>query len=282
MFVSSVAAIGKGDKIQDELSPKNPVWKYGVDKLECEKYLENGRFSFNYLIIRPSITYGDIRIPIPVACRNNPWTVINRIEQNRPLVCFEFSEGHKTTHNLMNIRDFSAYVVELFGKKEANNNDYIVCSDELYSWDYAYKLLYQILDKEEHVYEVNREIFKFMNRNLYYDIVYDKDSVGVNYSNKKVKKDTGLNIQEVALKDGMASIVEYLQKNYSTRDIEEEYNIMSDAILLNAIKNKDLFLKKYISSLNKDYKIKLKYIWMKRKIKHILRTILNIKDKGIR
>lgn len=274
VFISSCAAIGSGEGMQDENSTKTPIWKYGTDKLECERFLQNNNFSFHYTIIRPSITYGDIRIPIPVACRTNPWTVINRIEQNKPLVCFDFLGSNKTTHNLMNIRDFSSYVVELFDRTVSYNNDYIVCSEQLYSWDYVYKVLYKVLDKEEHVYLVDREVFKVLNRNLYDDILYDKDSSGVNYSNKKVKKDTGTNIVETSLQDGIASIVEYLKNNYSDREIEEEYEIMTDIILLHAIKDKDEFLKNYLKSLNKRYKRKLRFIWMKRKAKYMLRMAL--------
>ncbi len=271
VFISSTAVFGKGEKTMDECSPKNPVWDYGVKKLQCERFLAEGKFSFDYVIIRPSITYGDIRIPVPVACRKNPWTLIDRIEKNKPLVCFEYTDAHKTTHNLMNIRDFSVYAVSLFDKTEAGNNDYIICSDQLYTWEDTYKALYMALGKVEHVYEVDRSVFKFMNPILYDDIIYDKGSHGVNFSNGKVKKVTCISIDEVPLEEGLRSLVEYLGDNYRDRPLENEFNLMTDAILLCGVKKRDQFLEDYLNGLSQAYRKKLKDSWRKRKLKSALK-----------
>lgn len=271
VFISSAAVFGKGEKIMDECSPKSPVWDYGIKKLQCEKFLEDGKFSFDYVIIRPSITYGDIRIPVPVACRKNPWTLIDRIENDRPLVCFEFTGEHETTHNLMNIRDFSAYAVGLFDKREAGNNDYIICSDCVYTWAEAYKYLYAALGKEMHIYEVDKDVFKFMNPSLYDDVVYDKDSRGVNFSNGKVKRDTGIALNEVPLEEGIKALVMYLEDNYQERPLEDEFNLMTDAILLCGVKRRDQFLENYLNGFSQGYRKTLKNIWRKRKLKSTLK-----------
>lgn len=272
VFISSAAAIGNHEKIIDETTEKNPQWDYGKNKLKCEEYLKNMNANdFSFLIIRPSITYGDIRIPIPVACRENPWTVIERIKNNKPLICFEYKGIHETRHHLMNIRDFSKYVVELFDKDNALNNDYIVCSDIIHSWDDAYKTLYKVLGRTEHVYEVNREVFKFMDPTLYKDIIYDKDSYKAIFSNAKVKKDSGIQVKECSLKSGIEELTCYLEKFYSSRAIEEKYNEMTDSILLCGVKKRDSFLDEYLNGLDKRYKLKLRKIWYKRKIKHNLK-----------
>ena len=275
VFISSAAAIGNHDGIIDEKTKKTPKWDYGVDKLKCEEYLESiNTDGFSYLIIRPSITYGDIRIPIPVACRRNPWTIIDRIMKNKPLVCFEYKGAHETFHNLMNIRDFSQYVVELFNKDVARNNDYLVCSDKAYSWEDAYSILYDALDKEKHVYEVDRGIFKFMNPTLYKDIVYDKDSDGAVFSNAKVKKDANVFVDECSLNTSIRLIVDYLQKRYSSITVEEQYNEMTDAILLCGVRNPDAFLKDYLNGLDLRYKLKLRSLWQKKRIKYAIKVIL--------
>ncbi len=274
VFISSTAVFGNREETMDECSPKKPIWNYGVQKLQCEKYLEDGQFTFDYIIIRPSITYGDIRIPIPVACRNNPWTIIDRIKNDQPLVCFEFKSDHETKHNLMNIRDFSVYAVGLFDKKEAGNSDYIICSDHVYTWADAYESLYCILGKEKHIYEVDRDVFKFMNPTLYDDIVYDKDAKGVLFSNQKVKRDTGIALKEISLEDGIKSLVLYLNDNYQARPLEKDFNELTDAILLCSIKKRDQYLGEYLNGLSRDYKKMLRNIWKKRKLKSLLKSFL--------
>ncbi len=281
LFISSAAAIGNHKGIIDENTEKTPEWDYGVDKLRCEEYLKSAAGDgFSYLIIRPSITYGDIRIPIPVACRKNPWTVLDRIRKDKPLVCFDYKGKNSTLHNLMNIRDFSQYVVGLFDKDEARNNDYIVCSDNTYSWEDTYGSLYKALGKEEHVYEVNRDVFKFMNPSLYKDIVYDKDSDGAVFSNAKVKTDSNTLVHECSLRDGIESIVEYLEKHYASKALEEDYNEMTDAVLLCGVRNPDPFLRAYLNDLDRQYKLKLKTMWQKKKLKNAVKAVLKKNKNG--
>ena len=274
VFISSAAAIGSGEGIQSETSQKTPKWDYGVSKLQCEEYLQSANIPFEYTIIRPSITYGDIRIPIPVACRINPWTVVDRIIKNKPLVCFKYKDDHETTHNLMNVRDFSIYAVGLFDKEIAKNNDYIICSDNIYTWDEAYTSLYNVLGKEKHIYEVEREIFKYLNYNLYKDIVFDKDAYGVNYSNEKVKNDSKRNIKETKLDDGIKALVDYLCVYYKERPLEDDYNIMTDVILYKVVKNRDEYLEEYINGLTKEYKKELTRVWNKKRVVFVIKWLL--------
>ena len=253
VFISSACAIGNNAGEQDENTKKDPKWSYGINKLKCEKFLERAKLSFDYIIIRPSITYGDIRIPIPVACRKNPYTVINRIKNDKPLVCFEYLGGNVTQHKLMDIRDFSAYAVELFGKEYSRNNDYIICADKAYTWEEAYDLLYKKLNAEKHIYEVKGEIFKYFNPSLYEDYLYDKGSKYSLFKKDKIKKDTGIKLEEISLEDGISTLVDYLQENYASLPLETSYDLMTDAILFYEIKNKDCFLTNYFKSLDSEY-----------------------------
>lgn len=253
VFISSVAAIGGGDGVQDENSDKTPEWSYGRNKLECEKYLETAKLPFNYIILRPSITYGDIRIPIPVSCRKNPYTVIDRIVKGKPMVCFNYMGKNESYHPLMDIRDFSAYAVELFDKEYAFNQDYIICAEKFYTWEEAYRDLYMKLQTSPHIYEVDPMVFKKLVPSLYEDILYDKGAKNTVYKKDKIKKETGLNIEEISLSQGISDLVDYLKANYATKPLEDDFNLLQDAILLYEIDNKDDFLDIYLSSLSGDY-----------------------------
>lgn len=258
IFISSTAVFGSNDAVIDENTEKRPIWEYGKNKLCCEEYLRKRHLKFEYTIIRPSVTYGDIRIPIPFSCRKNPYTVIDRIINNRPLVCFDLK--NEKTRKLMDIRDFSKYAVATFDLKASGNNDYIICSDEEYTWDKAYTYLFDLLGKKKNIYEIDKSLFQYTGDSLYFDIIYDK-SANTLCNKSKIKRDTGIQIQETDLKTGISRIIEYLQNNYKERSIEEQYNIMSDCLLLYAVDNKDDKLNSYLDSLDEKYKKELELFW---------------------
>lgn len=252
VFISSVCAIGDGEGLVNEDSPKHPEWSYGVAKLECEEYLKNNPYGLEYTILRPSITYGDIRIPIPVACRRNPYTVLDRIIRDKPLVCFHLSEEYNRMHKLMDVSDFGKYVVALFEKSVSSNNDYIICSDQAYSWDEAYDCLYAKMGKKKNLYQVDLDVFRMIEPSLYDDLLYDKAASNVLYSKEKCKRDSGLVLREIPLNQGICSLVDYLTMCYQNLPLEEEYNLMTDYVLLHYAR-RDENLEEYLSSLSESY-----------------------------
>lgn len=267
VFISSTAAIGNKEGVQDEGSDKNPKWEYGVNKLECEEYLQSTALPFKYIIIRPSITYGDIRIPIPVSCRKNPYTVIDRIKNCRPLVCFNYTGANSSLHKLMDIRDFSKYAVELFGKEYAANNDYIICSDKAYSWEEAYDALYEKLDASKQIYEIDGKVFSYLKPSLYDDYLYDKGTNQSLFCKDKIKRDSGIVFDEIPLRKGISDLVDYLEKYYKSQPLEDDYDLMTDAALMFAVKNKDVSLKRYLRSLDSQYLKRVKRYYYAQKVK---------------
>ena len=252
VFISSVAALGNADYEIDETIDMKPKWSYGKNKLACEQFLASNKFSFSYLIIRPSITYGDIRIPIPVSSRKNPYAVIDRIKSNKPLVCFEFSKN-QNLHKLMHISDFSFYAVELIDNDQISNDDFNICSNNSYSWNEIYDLLYKTLGIEKHLYEIDRDKFKHIDYSLYEDILYDKGSDKALYSRRKITKKLGIDINEIKIEDGIKSLVQYLESNYIDCDDIDNFNLTQDALILFELDNKDKYLKDYVNSLTKEY-----------------------------
>lgn len=265
VFISSVCAIGNGEGMINEDSPKHPEWSYGVAKLECEEYLKSNPYDLEYTILRPSITYGDIRIPIPVACRRNPYTVLERIIHDKPLVCFTLSEEQDHMHKLMDVLDFGKYAVSLLEKPVSSNNDYIICSDQAYSWSEAYDYLYAKLGKSKNLYQVNLDAFRIINPSLYDDLLYDKAASNVLYEKEKCKRDSELELEETPLEKGIGSLVDYLVTFYREIPLEEEYNLMTDYILLHYA-HRDDKLVQYLNGLSESYRAKVdKYYTCKMK-----------------
>lgn len=274
VYISSCCAFGTGKGIIDESHEMKPVSKYGKNKLLCENYLRNNSFPFKYTIIRPYITYGDIRIPIPFACRQNPYTIIERVKKGQPLVCFNYTT-HKTFHNLMDIRDFSRITVSLLEKPVSDNNDYNICSKNTYTWEEAYRCLYDCINQEPHIYQINRKHFKYLDYHLYEDIIFDKDQDGTIYSGEKALDQSGEQREEYPLAEGMQNLVGYMENNLAGVDIQKKYNYNTDMLLVNTVRKKDKYLKEYLQTMGLRYQIKLRLSWAKKHLGYYKKRMIS-------
>ncbi len=272
VFISSCCAFGGNSETSiTESHPMSPQSKYGINKLACENYLRKHKLHSNYLIIRPYITYGDIRIPIPFACRSNPYTVIDRIEKEKPMICFDII-NHRTFHNLMDIRDFSRITVSLMSQNYINTS-YNVCGEEIYTWTQAYDCLYEAVGKPMHLYYVDRDLYKYIDQHLYEDIIYDKDCDGTIYSGEKAKNDADDSDKQISLQKGISDLVVYLRKNCSHLPLEESFNYRTDLLLVNGVEEPDSYLRGYLESLDERYRNKLENDWKKLRRKYYIKKI---------
>ncbi len=251
-FISSVCAFGESKDVINEQTTMSPESRYGIQKMECENYLRKQNL-IKYTIVRPGITYGDIRIPIPFSSRKNPYTVIERVKKEKPLISPDY-RGKAVYHNIMHIDDFSKYFVELFSKSNSENNDYIICSSNKFEWETFYTALYLKLDKPKHVYYVDEKCLKYLDTHLYEDFRYHKNSNKCLCENKKIIDETGLSLVEVEPSTGINELVDYLDHYYSDKPEEKNYDLITDALLMFCVSEKDDFLTSYIKSFSKEYR----------------------------
>ncbi len=132
----------QADGYYDESTPQsNPEWRYSYEKAECEaivrEYCKTN--SLVYTIVRPSITYGDTRIPYGFMPKYGyHGTMIERIKAGKPVPTWNDGRNYQT---VMRIEDFATGMVGLWGNVAAYNNDIGICG-EIVTWN-------QILDAME-------------------------------------------------------------------------------------------------------------------------------------
>lgn len=130
------------DGYYDEATPQsNPEWRYSYEKAECEAIVREycRTNSLVYTIVRPSITYGDTRIPYGFMPKYGyHGTMIERIKAGKPVPIWNDGRNYQT---VMRIEDFATGMVGLWGNVAANNNDFGICG-EVVTWN-------QILDAME-------------------------------------------------------------------------------------------------------------------------------------
>lgn len=141
LYISSASAYQKPvtHYLVTESTPLvNPFWDYSRAKIACEERLTRALRdeSFPVTIVRPSFTYGETVIPLPMSSWLKQYTVIERMRRGAPVVIPGDGTSLWTlTHNT----DFAKGFVGLFGHQAAVGHAFHITSDEVLTWNQAYE-----------------------------------------------------------------------------------------------------------------------------------------------
>lgn len=141
VFISSASAYQKPSAhyLVTEATPLvNPYWEYSRLKIACEQELEAAHQAtgFPYVIVRPSLTYGEDQVPLVLNSWNQSWTAIDRMRRGVPVIIpGDGSSLWTITHNT----DFAQGLVGLFGNPAANGQAFHITSDEVLTWNQIFQ-----------------------------------------------------------------------------------------------------------------------------------------------
>jgi nucleoside-diphosphate-sugar epimerase len=142
VFISSASAYQKplGHYLITESTPlANPFWDYSRDKIAGEERLlralrEEG---FPVTLVRPSLTYGDLVVPLAVNSWLKSYTAVDRMRRGQPVIVPGDGLSLWTiTHN----SDFARGLIGLLGRPEAIGHAFQITSDEVLTWNQIYQL----------------------------------------------------------------------------------------------------------------------------------------------
>jgi nucleoside-diphosphate-sugar epimerase len=142
IFISSASAYQKPPihfPITESTPLVNPFWDYSRNKQACEERLLHALRSegFPVTIIRPSWTYDETGITVPVKSRQ-PYTIVNRLRLGRPVIVPGDGTSLWTmTHNT----DFAKGLVGLLGNAGAIGHAFHITSDEVLTWNHLYEIV---------------------------------------------------------------------------------------------------------------------------------------------
>ncbi len=241
IFVSTAGIYNrKSGRIKEDDEKNFTDWIYTRDKIACEIYLRDYCKNNNivYTIIRPTVTYGDYRIPFPIATRTPGWTLFNRIIVGAPIVACE-----NVKYSVIHIEDFSKAVVKLFGNENSFNNDFNISSNtnEIY-WDDVIKIIGIILEIKPKVVHVPIEVFRLIWPEIYDELKYNKNLETV-LDDEKIKKVTNYDAN-IKLYEGMEKTYVAMKKEFEeyNLDVDRLWDAKCDNVLLYASKNNMLCL----------------------------------------
>jgi nucleoside-diphosphate-sugar epimerase len=115
----------------------NPFWEYSRNKIACEERLLRALREENFpaTIIRPSWTYNETRVTVPVNSPKN-FTIVDRMRRGLPVIVPGDGTSLWTmTHNT----DFAKGLVGLLGHQGAIGQAFHITSDEVLSWNQIYE-----------------------------------------------------------------------------------------------------------------------------------------------
>ncbi len=233
IFISSASAYQKPPThwlITESTPLANPWWQYSRDKIACEELLmaEYRNNGFPVTIVRPSFTYGINMIPAAINSWLKPWTLVDRMRKDKPVVIHGDGATLWTmTHNT----DFAKGFVGLLGNIQAIGHAFHITSDEALTWNQIYQAIADAAGtKLNPVYIPSDVICKF-NPDLTGTLLGDKSWCAV-FDNSKIKRFVPDFVATTPFAQGVKRSVEWFEQNPEHCAIDDEHNQFIDRLLV--------------------------------------------------
>ena len=280
VFISSCAVYGLGAGLNcDEDAPKIlPVWQYSIDKNNSEEFLVRlaKNSNTNYTIIRPSVTYGDTRIPYGITPPYGfHWTLVERILHEKPIITWNRGENFC---NITHVDDFAIGLVGLLGNEQAYNEAFNIVGDETPSWKDVLDVLSDLLNKEVKTFDIPSDYYASEIPHRKGEIVGGRSMSG-SCSNLKIKSIVKGFKQTVSLQEGLKRTLDYYKNHNYIYGIDYSFDADTDRIIVKYAKENNISTKgfnlHFIDYLKQNYfKNRLVYIFNYHKEKQFVKFIL--------
>jgi len=189
IFISSASAYQKPPThylITESTPLANPYWQYSRDKIACEERLTQAcrEEGFPITIVRPSLTYGDTQVTLPVNSWARSYTVVDRMRRGKKVIV----PGDGTslwviTHNT----DFAKGLVGLMGLPQAIGHAFHITGDEVMSWDQYYRIVAEAAGAEPRLVHITSDFISACLPDSLGSLTGDK-SVSTVFDNTKIKR----------------------------------------------------------------------------------------------
>jgi nucleoside-diphosphate-sugar epimerase len=232
IFISSASAYQRpvGHYLITESTPLiNPYWQYSRNKIDCEDrlmkaYREEG---FPITIVRPSLTYGDTQIVLPVNSWKKSFTAIDRMRRGKKLIVpGDGSSLWVITHN----SDFAQGLVGLLGHKQAIGHAFHITSDEVMTWDQFYKITAQAAGAEAQIVHIASDFIGACLPDTLGSLIGDKAS-SVVFDNSKLKLFVPEFCAKVPFAEGIKRTMDWFDADPRRKEIDEDANATWDNLI---------------------------------------------------
>lgn len=232
-------------------------WNYGINKRKAELYLlsHSADYCFDWTVIRPTLTFGDTRVPVGFSSKRGTYTLIDRIEKDKPII--RFDDG-KSRHSLCHVSIFGNAAVGLFLNEKSYGCFYHISDDCSYTYDEIFATIEKIVGKKGIYTFFDAGKVKKYNSYVYEEMIYDKNPE-FTLDNANIKAVCSEVCFHVDLQDVLRETLANLREHRYEVGDDTDYNMLTDILLL---KNKSKIRKqdsapevmKYLESLSDKYR----------------------------
>ena len=232
IFISSASAYQKpvGHYLITESTPlANPFWDYARNKIACEErlmraYREEG---FPYTVIRPSLTYGDTQITLPINSWSKSFTVVDRMRRGKKVIVpGDGSSLWVITHNT----DFAKGLIGLLGQQQAIGEAFHITSDEVLTWDQIFKTVGAAVGVEPQLIHISSDFIAACLPDKKGTLIGDK-AVSVVFDNSKIKNFVPDFSATTTFAEGVRRSLAWFDADPARKQIDTEVNDRLDKLI---------------------------------------------------
>lgn len=237
VFISSASAYQKPPShylITEETPLENPFWQYSRNKIACEERLMQAyrQESFPVTIVRPSLTYGPSQLPLNVNSWQHPYTVIDRMKRGLPVIV----PGDGTSLWVFTWNaDFARGFLGLLGNPKAIGEAYHITSDEVLTWNEAYRQVGYALGVDLHIVHIPSDLIAAYDPDALGSLTGDKVN-SVVFDNSKIKALVPDFECTVPWSQGVRRTLAWFDADPSRLTIDTRLNAIWDKILSEYVK----------------------------------------------
>jgi nucleoside-diphosphate-sugar epimerase len=233
IFISSASAYQKPVlhfPITESTPLVNPFWDYSRNKRACEDRLLRALREENFpaTIVRPSWTYGETRVTVPVNSKKS-FTVVDRMRRGLPVIVPGDGTSLWTmTHN----SDFAKGLVGLLGHSGAIGQAFHITSDEVLTWNQIYEIVAEMAGAPRpKLVHIASDFITACLPEFAGGLHGDKSHSAV-FDNSKIKRFVPNFIATTRFRDGMARCLSWFDADSARREIDAAASAAWDKLIV--------------------------------------------------
>lgn len=246
-LISSCAVYDKlnTERKHVESDPKPlQIWNYSVNKWNSEQELLKiaAGGDCNYTIVRPSITYGNTRIPYGIAPEYGyHWTLAARVLAGKPIITWN---GGKNHYNMLRVEDYATGFIGLVGNPKAYNEAFNICSDDTPTFNDVLTAMGKALNHNVVTVDITSSFYANEYPARSGEILGGRAQDEIN-SNDKIKTVVPEFAQTISLEEGVRMTIDAYKKQNYQKGIDWRFDADTDRIIKKWCKNNHIEYKQY-------------------------------------
>jgi nucleoside-diphosphate-sugar epimerase len=206
----------------------NRFSRYGQNKKAAEDVFRKASASgFPVVIVRPSQTYGEDRIPLSIKGQTC-WSVVSRIVNGKSVIVH--GDGKSIWH-MMHADDFAYNFVQMIGNPAANGQTVNLVNPAVVTWDMIYEEIALQLGKKLRICHISSDTLACAAKYDSIETILGDKQFSNMYSKYQLTQLIPDFRCEIGLKEGVEKYLLYVAEHPECKIEDPEYDAWCDALI---------------------------------------------------